>query len=135
MRLKNQHKRNEMPELNLVPMMDVVMTILIFFVLVSMSLSNFQAVDVSLPSSEKGSSGNVPVEPLVVGVDRQGQMIINSVVVNESQMGQQVVTFLQQNPKGTVVLKADKALSYDQVVKAIGVLRDVGGDRVSLAVE
>ena len=135
MRFKSNQKRNEMPELNLVPMMDVVMTILIFFVIVSMSLTNFQAVDVSLPSAEKGSSGDRPVEPLVVGVDRQGQMIINSVPVSESQMGQQVVTFLQQNPKGVVVLKADKALSYDQVVKAIGVLRDVGGDRVSLAIE
>ena len=135
MRFKSHQKRNEMPELNLVPMMDVLMTILIFFIIVSMSLTNFQAVDVALPSASKGTSGDRPVEPLIVGVDRQGQMIINNVPVNESQMGQQVVTFLQQNPKAVVVLKADKALSYDQVVKAIGVLRDVGGDRVSLAIE
>lgn len=124
-----------MPEVNLVPMMDVIMTILTFFILVSMSLTNFQAVDASLPTTEQGVNKEVPQEPLVIGLNRQGQTLINNANVNDVQIAQQVVTYFQKNPKGTVVLKADKALPYEKVVKTLGVLRDVGGDRISLAIE
>lgn len=124
-----------MPELNLVPMMDVIMTILTFFILVSMSLTSFQAVDASLPTTEKGVSKDRPQDPLVVGMNRQGQVLISNVTVTDTQIAQQIVTYFQKNPKGSVVLKADKSLAYEKVVKTLGVLRDVGGDRVSLAIE
>jgi biopolymer transport protein ExbD len=126
-----------LPEVNLVPMMDVVMTILTFFIIVSMTLTNATVVkEVSLPSTEtKKSTENEPPEPLVVGVNKQGQLIIKEAPVGEAELGKQVVDYLTKNPKGAVVLKADKSLSYDKVIKAIAVLRDVGGDKVSLAVE
>jgi biopolymer transport protein ExbD len=136
MKLKNRGKR-AMPEVNLVPMMDVVMTILTFFIIVSMTLTNATVVkEVSLPSTEsKKSTENEPPEPLVVGVNKQGQLILKEAPVGEAELGKQVVDYLTKNPKGAVVLKADKSLSYDKVVKAIAVLRDVGGDKVSLAIE
>jgi biopolymer transport protein ExbD len=136
MRLKNRGKR-AMPEVNLVPMMDVVMTILTFFIIVSMTLTNAKTVkDVSLPSADNNKAViDEPPDPLVVGVNKQGQMIIEEAPVNEQQLGQKVVDYLSKNPKGAVVLKADKGLNYEKVLKAIATLRDVGGDKVSLAVE
>lgn len=125
-----------MPEVNLVPMMDVVMTILTFFIIVAMTLTNFQAVkDVALPTTEKGASKERPLEPLIVGVNRQGQIVVNETTVNDNQLAQQVVAYFQKTPTGTVVLKADKQVAYEKVVQVLGVLRDVGGDRVSLAIE
>jgi biopolymer transport protein ExbD len=136
MKLKNRGKR-AMPEVNLVPMMDVVMTILTFFIIVSMTLTSAKTVkDVSLPSADNNKSvTDEPPDPLVVGVNKQGQMIIEEAPVNEQQLGQKVVDYLSKNPKGAVVLKADKGLNYEKVLKAIATLRDVGGDKVSLAVE
>jgi biopolymer transport protein ExbD len=136
MKTKNRGKRT-MPEVNLVPMMDVVMTILTFFIIVSMTLTNATVIkQVSLPSTDsKNSTENEPPEPLVVGVNKQGQMILKEQPVGEAELGKQVVAYLEKNPKGAVVLKADKGLSYEKVIKAIAVLRDVGGDKVSLAVE
>jgi biopolymer transport protein ExbD len=136
MKLKSRGKR-AMPEVNLVPMMDVVMTILTFFIIVSMTLTSAKTVkDVSLPSAEDSKSiQDEPPDPLVVGVNKQGQMIIEEAPVNEQQLGQKVVDYLSKNPKGAVVLKADKGLNYEKVLKAIATLRDVGGDKVSLAVE
>ncbi|MGG6270618.1 ExbD/TolR family protein [Leptolyngbya sp. AN03gr2] len=135
MKFKNRQQGSQMPEINLVPMMDVIMTILTFFIIVSMTLTNFQSVDANLPSSEKGVSKETPVDPLIIGVTKAGQVEINNGAVTETQMGEQVVSYFQKNPKGTVVLKADKSLPYERVVKTLGVLREVGGDRVSLAIE
>ena len=126
-----------MPEVNLVPMMDVVMTILTFFIIVSMTLTNAKTVkEVSLPSiDDKNLTTDEPTDPLVVGVNRTGQLVLDDQPVDDAKLAQAVVTYLDSNPKGSVVLKADKDLNYDKVVKAIAVLRDVGGDKVSLAIE
>jgi biopolymer transport protein ExbD len=136
MKLKNRNKRT-MPEVNLVPMMDVVMTILTFFIIISMTMTNAKTVkEVSLPSVDnKNLTTDEPPDPLIVGVNRQGQMVVNDATVDDAQLAQQVVDYLQKNPKGSVVLKADKSLNYEKVVQAIAVLRDVGGDKVSLAIE
>jgi biopolymer transport protein ExbD len=135
MKFKHQQHTSSMPEVNLIPMMDVILTILTFFILVSMSLTNFQAVDASLPTSDKGVNKETPQEPLIIGMTKQGQVMINNATVTEPQIAQQVVSYFQNNPKGSIVLKADKSLAYEKVVQTLGVLRDVGGDRVSLAIE
>lgn len=124
-----------MPEVNLVPMMDVIMTILTFFIIVSMTLTNFQSVDVTLPSAQSGANHTKPVDPLIVGLDRQGRILLEGQTRDRAQLTQKITTYLQQNPKGTVVLKADQDIPYQQVVKLLGVLREVGGERVSLAIE
>jgi biopolymer transport protein ExbD len=134
--MKTRRRTNAMPEVNLVPMMDVVMTILTFFIIVSMTLTNGKTVkDVSLPSAQQGVSQDDAPDSMVVGLNRQGQTIIDDQPVGEAQMAEKVVDYLKKNPKGSVVIKADKSLTYEKVIKAIGVLRDIGGDRVSLAVE
>jgi biopolymer transport protein ExbD len=43
--------------------------------------------------------------------------------------------YLSKNQLGSIVLKADRNLPYEQVVQVLGKMRDVGGDRVSLALD
>jgi biopolymer transport protein ExbD len=135
MKFKSRTTQSQMPEVNLVPMMDVVMTILTFFIIVSMTLTNFQAIDVALPSSAAGANPEKPTDPLVVGLNRQGQLLLEGQPSNQTQLSQTVVTYLQQHPTGVVVLKADQSIPYQQVVSVLGVLRELGGNRVSLALE
>ncbi|MGA7937006.1 MAG: biopolymer transporter ExbD [Kovacikia sp.] len=135
MKFKSRQQGSQMPEVNLVPMMDVIMVILTFFIIVSMTLTNFQSVEVPLPTTDKGISKDKPPDPMIIGMNRQGQILLNNQTLSDAQLAQQIVTYLEKNPKGAVVLKADKGLQYEKVVQILGTLRDVGGDRVSLAIE
>lgn len=135
MKFKHQRHGSQMPEVNLVPMMDVILTILTFFILVSMSLTKFQSVDAALPSTDKGVNQETPPDPLVIGMTQQGQVMIGNASASDAQIAQQVVAYFEKNPKGNIILKADKSLPYEKVVQTLGVLRDVGGDRISLAIE
>lgn len=137
MRFKSRQQHSQMPEVNLVPMMDVVMTILTFFIIVSMTLTSQQsAVNIALPTASKGTSPqDTSKEPLIVGLDGQRQLIVGDKSVTEAELDQQILSYLSKNPQGAVVLKADKNLAYEQVVQVLGKMRDVGGDRVSLAIE
>ena len=126
---------SQIPEINLVPMMDVIMTILTFFIIISMTLTDFQSVNVPLPKTEKGASKEKTPDPMIVAINQQGQILVKNQALSTEQLAPQVVAYLNQNPKGAVVLKADRKLSYEKVVQVLGAIRDVGGDRVSLAIE
>ncbi len=136
MRFKSKHKSSQMPEINLVPMMDVIMTILTFFIILSMTLTNQQnAVNVTLPSAGKGLSEQKIPDPLVVSINQQGELFLGKQQITEAQLAQPMQAYLQQHPEGAVVLNADRKLPYEEVVKVLGKMRDIGGDRVSLAIE
>jgi len=125
-----------MPEINLVPMMDVLMTILTFFIIISMTMTaQQQSVNIDLPSTNAGANTVKTPDPLVVGLTNQGQITIANNPVTDVQLSQQMQAYLQKNPNGAVVLQADKKLPYEQVVQVLGKMRDVGGDRVSLAID
>jgi biopolymer transport protein ExbD len=72
---------------------------------------------------------------LVVEFNRQGQILLANQPIGKEQLVQQMRTYLGQNPKGAVLLNADPKLPYDQVVQLLSEMRDVGGDRVSLAIQ
>jgi biopolymer transport protein ExbD len=137
MRFKSQQKSSQMPDVNLVPMMDVIMTILTFFIIVSMTLTAEQgAVNVTLPSTGgAGVSKQKIPDPLVVSLSQQGQIFLENKPVSEAQLAVPIKAYLQQNPEGAVILKADKNLPYEKVLQLLGKMRDLGGDRVSLAID
>ena len=127
---------SQMPEINLVPMMDVLMTILTFFIIISMTLTaQQQSVNIDLPSTNAGANTVKTPDPLVVGLTNQGTLEVANNPVTDAQLSQQMQAYLQTNPNGAVVLQADKKLPYEQVVQVLGKMRDVGGDRVSLAID
>ncbi|MBD2114592.1 MULTISPECIES: ExbD/TolR family protein [Cyanophyceae] len=136
MRFKAQSDKRDLPEINLVPMMDVLMTILVFFIIISMTAEfNQQAVDVQLPSTESGGSAVGQPDPLIVELDQQEQLYLAGQPVDSATMAQQIQQYLAEDPKGVIVLKADYQLSYQQIVEVLGPMRAVGGAQVSLAIE
>jgi biopolymer transport protein ExbD len=136
MRFKSQRKVSQMPEVNLIPMMDVLMTVLTFFIIVSMTLTNRQgAVNITLPSAGNGVSQQKTPDPLIVSLNSQGQLLLGNQPITEAQLVQPMQAYLQKYPDGAVVLNADRKLSYERVVQLLGRLRDIGGDRVSLAID
>ena len=136
MGLRNRHRGStHVPEPNLVPMMDVVLTVLMFFIVMSMAPKAKMIKNVALPTADKGKVEDVLPNPLIIGMNKQGQNMVENQPMDDVALGNKVVEYLNKNAKGAVVLKADKALPYEKVIKTLGVLRDVGGDRVSLAIE
>jgi biopolymer transport protein ExbD len=134
---RSAEKSGQLPEVNLVPMLDVLMTILTFFIIISMTLTGQAISNVQVPILGKGGGKEEEQRPqnLTIGLDRQGQIILDSKPATVDDMAKKMVDFLNTNPEGTVILKADSKLTYSKVVQLLEVMRDIGGDRVSLAVD
>jgi biopolymer transport protein ExbD len=137
MRVKRRRGDSGVPEVNLVPMMDVMMSVLTFFIIISMSMSGLNIVNVKVPLLGDGAAVVERKEPkkLIFGLTQQGKLLLENRELSNDQMAQEMVKFLDENADGIVILKADSKLTYDKVEDLLKLMRDVGGDRVSLAVE
>jgi biopolymer transport protein ExbD len=136
MRFRTQQTQSSIPSIQLIPMLNVIMGVLAFFVMTSMLLTTQEGVNVQLPNTE--NTQTQPPEkptPLIVQLKSQGQLVIGNQVISQEQLFEQIQTYLSQNPQGAVFLQADSQLPYEQVIQVLAQMRDVGGDRVSLAIE
>jgi biopolymer transport protein ExbD len=140
MGFNKRHQPAPISELNLVPMMDVLMAILIFFIVISMTLSTgHNVLGVNLPKTEDGksssSSDSKTPDPIVIGINPQGQVLIQNKPVSPSELQTQIQAYFQKTPQGIAVIQADRNLAYEKVTKVLGQVRAVGGDRVALAID
>lgn len=137
MRLR-QPRESGVPEVNLVPMMDVLMSVLTFFVITTITMTGEQIEGVDIPRTGEGGSGVQPaltdVETLVVGLNKDEQLVIDKQVVAQQQMIQAMQRFLQEHPEGIVQLSADRSLDYSQIEGVLKTMGAIGGNRVSLAI-
>jgi biopolymer transport protein ExbD len=138
---RNRHQGNQLPEINLVPMMDVLMTILTFFIIISMTLTGQQSLNISLPqakiseSPDAKKSDQAPPKKMIVGLTDKGQAVVEKQNVSQDALAKKVADFLTANPEGVVMLKADRRLNFKDVAELLKTLRDIGGDRVLLGIE
>ena len=145
MRFKHQKEYSSIPEVNLVPMIDVLMAVLTFFIIISMTFTSQLTANVNLPQagtrqSQVGKNGagvreEKTPDPLVIGLNQQGQILLANNPATKEQMAEKIVSYLTAKPDGIVILKADRKLSYKKVEELLLEMQKVGGDRVSLALQ
>ncbi|MBD1881722.1 MULTISPECIES: biopolymer transporter ExbD [unclassified Coleofasciculus] len=118
--------------IEIIPLIDVIFCILTFFLLAALQLTRQQAISVDLP---KASSGTPQMrEMLMVSLDDFGQIYVEQQQINsKDQLTQSLQNYRSTNPNGLMVLYASRTASYNDVIQVLDLLRDVGGDRVSLA--
>lgn len=119
-------------QIQIIPLIDVIFCILIFFILASLQLTRQQsAISVDLP---KAGTGTAQVrDMIIVSLDTSGQTYVDQQPVTRDQLYQQLVGYHKLNPEGLMVLYAPKTAVYDEVVQVLDLVRSVGGDRVALA--
>lgn len=136
MHFKNRQNQAKSPEINLIPMMDVLMTVLTFFIIVSMTLGSEKLVDVQLPAEQPDNApATLPAEPFIVELLGENQVQLNGQPTDVETLKGQMAAYLSRNPENTVFLLPSQDLPYEQVMQFLGEMRAVGGNRVSLAIE
>ncbi|MBW4546413.1 MAG: biopolymer transporter ExbD [Symplocastrum torsivum CPER-KK1] len=116
----------------IIPLIDVVFCILIFFILAAVSFSRQQAISVDLPKASTGTPQGREI--LVVSLNDLGQVYVEQQpVVTKDDFYQKLRAYRKENPNGLMALYASTNATYNDVVQVLDLLREVGGDRVALA--
>lgn len=138
MRFRDSSSNNDIPPIDLIPMLTVMMGVLAFFVVVSVALGREQLIQVDLPpeqSEDTPNAADTTQDPFIVEMDATGQQLLNGMPVTAEQLTVEIDRYLAANADQIVYLVPSRELPYEQVMQFLGDMRTVGGDRVSLALE
>ena len=127
-------KRRLMGEINVVPMIDIMLVLLVVFMITAPLLT--QGIEVDLPEANAAPIETPPDhEPLVLSVDAEGNLFINAGDnEDQPQTGAEIVRrigiVLEQKPETPMFVKADRSVPYGNVVGAMVVLQQGGATRI-----
>ncbi|MEN9208419.1 MAG: biopolymer transporter ExbD [Gloeomargarita sp. GMQP_bins_120] len=119
--------------INIVPMIDVIFAILVYFMVSTLSLTRLESLPVNLPGATTGQVQNAP--PITVSLDRQGRVAVNRQVVPLEQVKPRVQALAPPGKSTVVVISADRDASYGQVVALMDQLRQIPGVRLAVATQ
>ncbi len=144
MKFKQQVSRDELPELEITPMLNVMLVVLAFFVAVAANLAEEgQHLKVHLPqeaealdaeTAEADSQTSDSSEVLQVALQTGGELSVNDRPIEKTQLLQQLPGYLQQSPQRHVYLQVAGDVPYQTVIETLTALQEIGGDRVSLVI-
>ncbi len=126
-------------EVNVIPLLDVVFSILAFFILLTAGLVAPQRIGIDLPQVNDTQASQDAVnqpqpEMLVVTLDKMGKTRLENQLIEPTALATEIKSFINKYPKGLVVLNAeDPSVSYQLVINQVADLRRVAGNRVAIA--
>jgi len=126
-----RRERHVIRELNLVPLIDVLLTILFFYMIVSPMMS--RGLDVNLPKSEANSIK--PEDRIVLTVTRGRELFVEKERVDISRLKGILDSLRKSKPLVNVYLRADKDAPYGAVVQVMDVVKRAGIDRLGMVTE
>lgn len=132
-------KRKLMGDINVVPMIDIMLVLLVVFMVTAPLLT--QGIEVDLPEANAEPIETVPDhDPLVLSVDAEGNLYINAGEDEElPSSGQKIVTIvskvLESKPETPVFVKADRAVPYGNVVGAMVLLQEAGAGSIGFVTD
>ncbi len=125
-----------MSEINVTPMVDVMLVLLIIFMVAAPLMT--VGVPVDLPKTQAGQL-NQEQEPLTLSVDREGRVFLQDVEVPMEALVTQLRTILSQQTQGQperrVFIRGDRANQYGRVLEVMGAVSGAGFTRIALLSE
>ena len=121
-----------MAEINVTPLVDVMLVLLIIFMVTAPLL--VAGVPIDLPESRAGALDQ-QAEPVQVTIDRAGRITIDDEVISEAALPTKLATIAAQPQPAEgrrIYLRADRGLDYGQVMRVMGELNRAGLNRVAL---
>lgn len=127
-------RRREEPEINLVPMIDVVLVLLIFF-MIATSLRRQSELEIRLPEASDRSVPNRVADLNVVDIDAAGRYAVNGRTLDSADPAALKAALLQAigSRKLPLTISADGRASYQAVVTAMDVAGQLGLNQLNIA--
>lgn len=129
-------RRHEELEVNLVPLIDVLLVIIIFLV-VSATFSRISELQINLPTADANAPQDKPVV-ITVGIDTSGRYVVNDTDVSErtvEAISQALRRAAGTTKEPTIVINADANATHQSVVNVMEAARQAGYTHITFATQ
>jgi biopolymer transport protein TolR len=121
-----------MAEINVTPMVDVMLVLLIVFMVAAPLLT--VGVPVDLPKSQ-AQALNDDKPPLVITVQSDGSIFIQETPIDENALVPKLQAITSNNPDAVIYVRGDKSINYGRVMEVMGLIASAGFTKLSLVSE
>lgn len=128
----NGRERGMMAEINVTPLVDVMLVLLIIFMVTAPMLT--QGVDVNLPQANAKALRSEE-ERLVITVDANSRIFVGKQPMKFNQLSDALKAIVERRTDRQVYFRADRAVPYGFVVKVIAEVRNAGIEKLGMVTE
>ncbi len=131
--MRIQRRSTKKARIEIIPMIDTIFFLLVFFMISTLSMTQFKGMQVNLPKAASGQQA--PAESAAVTIDKDGRLFLNQQVTDEAALGEALRQQLVKNPEMLVVINADDGVRHGQVVEVMDIARGVNVAKIAIAVK
>lgn len=121
----------EIPQINILPMIDVIFTILIFFIVSTLFLTRSQGLSVNLPKAE--TSQTQQREKINLTIEADGDIFLNRELVKFNGLEKELRGLVDPKTESLVILNADRESKHGIVIEVMDILRKIEGVKLAIA--
>ena len=131
-RLERSKGSEPMSEINVTPMVDVMLVLLVIFILTAPLMAS--SIKLDLPKTDAAKASEAPKFVTLV-VDKSGQIFLNDKPITIDELKTSLLQTAVKNPDTEVQLRADEAVPYGKVVEVMGAAQKAGLNRIGFVAD
>ena len=123
----------DIPQINILPMIDIIFVILSFFIISSLYLVRLETIPVNLPNAETSNQEKNKV--IVITLDLEDRIFIDEKLSDISLIKDEILLKIKNNKNLKVIIRADKDVKYGNVISIIDILRKLDDIKIGVSTE
>lgn len=124
-----KNSRTTLSEINVTPLVDVMLVLLIIFMVTTPMMQ--QGIEVDLPET-KGAASPIPEEPFVLVVNKDKKIFIGTVSIGIEDLSKKLKAIFSTRKSKEIFLQADRTVEYGVVAEVMGEIRGAGIFQIGL---
>lgn len=127
---RGRRRRSVSADINVTPLVDVMLVLLVIFMATAPMLS--AGVPVDIPDSDAGAIHEDDQGPIEVSLTGTGQIFVGETPVDRERLIELLTAMTQNSPDRRIFLRADKKLNYGDVMATLGAMNGAGFGKIAL---
>jgi len=121
------------PGIQLAPLVDVLLLLLIFFLMTWNAARNENELDVKVPKASSAKEKSAPVGDIIVNVKTDGDVVVNRRTLSAPELSDLLKNLVHLNADQAVVIRGDETGAYKHVINVLNICSEAGISNVAFA--
>ena len=131
--MRIQRRSIKKARIEIIPMIDTIFFLLVFFMISTLSMTQFKGMPVNLPKAASGQQ--VPAESAAITINKEHQIFLDKQPVEKNSLADRLGGLIAKNPELLVVINADDGVEHGHVVEVMDIARSANVAKMAIAVK
>jgi biopolymer transport protein ExbD len=131
--MRIQRRGIKKARIEIIPMIDTIFFLLVFFMISTLSMTRFKGMPVNLPKANSGQQASA--ESAAITINKDNQVFLDKQAVDKADLPDLLREQLAKNPELLVVINADDGVEHGHVVEIMDIARGANVSKMAIAVK